>query len=183
MADNIAITAAGTTISTKDRGAIGHEQVVLQGLLQTRTQITPTITTTPYTSGDAVGGIMQIANAARYAGGSGLLESVLLLDRSQAQRAAIDLFFFDRSVTVAGENNPITMSDADMVFFLGMVSIVAGSYNAVFPGTPLNSVAEVRGVNMPYILNGTDLFCQAVVRATPTYAVGDLTFTFTLAQD
>lgn len=150
--------------------------------VQVRIQVTPTIDTAAYATGDCLGGLMEFANAARVSGGSGLIQSITVLDKTQAQRAAIDLLFFDRSVTVAGNNAAVAMSDADMAYCLGILSI--GPYNLAFPGTPLNSFSTLNNVGLPFVLNGTSLYCQAVVRGTPTYTgASDLVFTLTLLQD
>jgi len=148
-----------------------------------RLQVTPTISTTPaYTSGDTVGSQMTFANAARVSGGSGIIQSILVKDNTQAQRAAMDLVFFDRSITVAADNAAFNVSDADMAYCLGVVSI--GPYNTAWPGTPLNSVSTLLNVGLPFVLNGTDLYVVAVVRATPTYtSTSDLTFTLIIQQD
>lgn len=150
--------------------------------VQTRISVTPTITAGAYGSGDCLGGLMTFANAARVSGGSGIVQSICVLDKTQAQRAAMDLLFFDRSVTVAGDNNPVATSDGDMANCLGVVQI--GPYNSAWPGTPLNSFASLFNVGLPFVLNGTDLFVQAVVRATPTYtSTTDLVFILTILQD
>lgn len=151
--------------------------------VQLRIQNTPTISNgAAYTSGDVLGGLQTLSNAARISGGSGIIQSITVLDKTQAQRAAIDLLFFDRSVTVAADNAAVAMSDADMAFCLGIVSI--GPYNAAWPGTPLNSEATLLNVGLPFVLNGTDLFVVAVVRGTPTYtSTSDLIFSYTILQD
>ena len=150
--------------------------------VQVRISVTPTIDTNIYTSGDCIGGLMTFSNAARISGGSGIIQSILVKDNTQAQRAAMDLLFFDRSVTVAGNNSPVAMSDSDMAFCLGVVPI--GPYNTAWPGTPLNSISTLLNVGLPFVLNGTDLFVQAVVRGTPTYAAAsDLTFILGILQD
>lgn len=146
-----------------------------------RISVTPTINTVQYTSGDCIGGLQSIANAVRANTLSGILQSVVVLDRSQSQRAAMDLLLFDRSVTVAGNNSPVAMSDADMANCLGLVSL--GPYNTAWPGTPLNSIASLYNIGIPLVLQSTTLYCQAVVRGVPTYAVGDLTFSYTILQD
>jgi hypothetical protein len=148
-----------------------------------RTAITPTISTTPaYTAGDVLGTLQTISNAARTSGGTGQVLSICVLDKTQAQRASMDLLFFDRTVTVAADNAAVAMSDADMAFCLGVIPIY--SYNTAWPGTPLNSISTNVAVNMPFVLNGTDLFVVPVVRTTPTYvATNDLVFTYTLLQD
>jgi hypothetical protein len=150
--------------------------------VQMRISVTPTIDTAIYASGDCIGGLMTFANAARISGGSGIIQSILVLDKTQAQRAAMDLLFFDRSVTVAGNNAAVAMSDADMAYCLGVVPI--GPYNTAWPGTPLNSLSTLINVGLPFVLNGTDLYVQAVVRATPTYVAStDLVFTLGILQD
>jgi hypothetical protein len=147
-----------------------------------RIAVTPTIDTAAYASGDCIGGLMDFANAVRVAGGSGIIQSILVLDKTQAQRAAMDLLFFDRSVTVAGNNVAVAMSDADMANCLGVVAI--GPYNTAWPGTPLNSFSTLINVGLPIVCNGTSLYCQAVVRATPTYtSASDLVFIITILQD
>lgn len=150
---------------------------------QVRISVTPTISTSPaYTSGDCVGGLQTVANAVRISAGSGILQSVIVVDNTQAQRAAMDLVFFDRSVTTQGDNNAFAVSDADMAFCLGVVSI--GAYNTAWAGTPLNSVASLFNIGLPFVLTGTSLFVQAVVRGTPTYvATTDLIFNYGILQD
>lgn len=204
MPDNVAITAgSGTSIATDDISGVHYQRVkpvhgadgVATDTSATdplpirpmprvvRLQVTPTISSgAAYASGDVVGGQMTFTNAARVSGGSGVIQSITVLDRSQAQRASIDLVFFDRSVTIAADNAAFATSDADMANCLGVVSI--GPYNTAWPGTPLNSVSTLVNVGLPFVLNGTDLFCAAVVRATPTYtSTGDLTFSLVILQD
>lgn len=55
-----------------------------------------TMTTTPYTAGDVVGGEQTLANAVRFANGSGVLWSVSL-DDLEAQGPALALHFFHRN--------------------------------------------------------------------------------------
>lgn len=148
-----------------------------------RISVTPTIDTGVYASGDCIGGLQTISNAARASGGTGTILSVCVLDKTQAQRAPMDLLFFDQSVTVAGNNVAIAMSDADMANCLGVISI--GAYNSAWPGTPLNSFSTLANVGLPFVLTGSaNLYCQAVVRSTPTYTgTTDLVFIYTILQD
>ena len=149
---------------------------------QVRLQVTPTIDSLVYASGDSLCGLMTISNAVRISGGSGIIQSITVLDNTQAQRAAMDILFFDRSVTVAAANAALAMSDADMAFCLGVVSI--GPYNTAFAGTPLNSISTLANIGLPIVLNGTDLFAAVCVRGTPTYGGTNLlTFSFTILQD
>jgi hypothetical protein len=147
-----------------------------------RISVTPTISTSAYASGDCIGGLMNFSAAVRKSGGSGIIQSILVIDKTQAQRAAMDLLFFDRSVTWAGDNAAVAMSDADMANCLGVIPI--GPYNTAWPGTPLNSISTLINVGLPIVLNGADLYVGAVVRATPTYgSTSDLIFIITILQD
>lgn len=157
--------------------------------------VTPTVSTTPaYTSGDCLGGLMTLSNAARFTGGGGTIQSVRVLDKTQAQRAAMDLFFFQTSVSPAGDNAPAAFSDADMANCVGVISILTTDYNTAFAGVPLNSVAfkpDTKTNTLPqamaipyYCSAGTSLYCQAIVRGTPTYtSTSDLVFQFCLVLD
>jgi len=174
-------TGTDGNISTLNVDAQGR-QWVRPAPVQVRISVTPTISTTAYTSGDVVGGLQTISNAARISGGSGIIQSIIVVDKTQAQRAAMDILFFDRSVTVAADNAAVATSDGDMANILGVVSI--GPYNTAWPGTPLNSVSTLLNVGLPFVLNGTDLYAVAVVRGTPTYtSTSDLIFIYTILQD
>lgn len=156
---------------------------------------TPTISNgVAYATGDCLGGLQTLANAARSNGQGGVINSVRVLDKTQAQRAAIDLFFFSASVSSAGDNNPVAFSDADMANFVAVISILTTDYNTAFPGVPLNSVAFKpdtktntlpQAMAIPYFCSaGTSLYCQAVVRGTPTYtSTSDLVFQYAITMD
>lgn len=152
--------------------------------VQKRIQATPTISTSPaYTSGDVLGGLQTLTDAANISGGSGVIQSMTVLDKTQAQRAAMDILFFDQTVTVAADNAAVAMSDADMANCIGTISI--GPYNTAWPGTPLNSISTLINVGLPFICNGTaNLYAVAVVRGTPTYvSTTDLIFSYSILQD
>lgn len=149
--------------------------------VQVRLQVTPTLDTNAYATGDSLCGQITFSNAARISGGSGIIQSILVLDKTSAQRAAMDILFFDRSVSVAAANAALAMSDGDMAYCLGIVPI--GPYNTAWAGTPANSFSTLINVGLPFVLSGTDLFAAVCVRATPTYAASDLVFTLGILQD
>lgn len=182
MADNVAINAGiGTTIATDERNS-AHEQLVVAGGHLRRVQVTPTINTSAYTAGDELGTLLTLTGAARFSGGGGYVRSIVVLDKTQAQRAAIDVLFFTQSVTVAGNNNPFAPSDTTMLDFLGLVAVATGDYNTAWAGTPTNSAAT-KFVEFPYVCAATDLFALLVVRGTPTYtSASDIVVTFELEQ-
>lgn len=156
--------------------------------------VTPTIDTNVFASGDCLGGLNTISNAARVSGGGGVITSIKLLDKTQAQRAAMTLLFFNQSVPSAGNNSPAAFSDGDMANLVAMVEILTGDYNTAWPGTPLNSEAYLPNsstrtfplhMEIPYYCSGgTSLYMQAVVRGTPTYtSSSDLVFQISAVLD
>lgn len=223
MADNVAITAgAGTSVATDDIGGVQFQRVKLalgpdgthtadlagrvvtgsDGALYVdprrktvRLQVTPTITAGAYTSGDSVGGQQTIANAVRAGALSGRIISVSILDKSQAARNAMDLVFFDRSVTVPADNAVFTVTDADMINCLGIIQITASSYNTAWAGTPANSIASLPNTLVsstynpstfpfPIVCNSTDLYMAIVIRGTAAYSsTSDLVISLTIEQD
>ncbi len=182
MSDNVTINqGVGTTVATDERNS-AHEQLIVAGKHMLRSQQTPTINTSAYTAGDELGTLQTITGAARYTGGGGIIRAITVLDKTQAQRSAIDLLFFAASITVAGNNNPFAPSDTDMLQFLGLVAIATGDYNTAWAGTPTNSVAT-KLVEFPYVVSATSLFALAVVRGTPTYtSATDIVISYTIEQ-
>lgn len=199
MADNVAITAgAGTNISTDDVGGAHIQQVKLVSgaansaavvatdargyyvdprTLVIRTQVTPTVSTSPaYTAKDAVGGLLTFANSVRASGGTCRLDNVQVVDKSQ-QRPDLELVLFDRTFTAPTDNSVFAPTDAELLTCVGVVYI--GGWSDL----STNSVADV-----PYgreiVLNGTDLFGALVTRSTPTFvATTDIVVTLTIVQD
>jgi hypothetical protein len=208
MADDVTLPGVGTTVATDDIGGNRQAQIIKvaagqngsalpvdatdmgsgHGALwvdpryrQKKIQVTPVITTVAYTAGDAFGPVQQLVGAARAAGGSGYINSVTVLDRSAAQRPILDLVFFDVAPAQAVVDNAVyTPTDADMLNCIGVVA--APAYNTPWIGTP-NSVATLLSVGIPFVSVSGDLWVQAVVRTTPTMAVGDVTLSYTIAQD
>jgi hypothetical protein len=209
MADNVTLPGTGSVVAADDVSGVLYQRVKLaaggEGAVTadldgralaagaalyvdarpvvSRIQVTPTVSAaSAYTSGDCLGGLMTITDAARASGGSGVLQAVTVLDKDN-ERAAIDLLFFNQSVTSAGDNAAVAFSDTDMANCIGVMSMPI--YNAAWPGSPANAISSLLGVALPYICVGTaNLYCQAVVRSTPTYtATDDLIFSFTVAKD
>lgn len=131
-----------------------------------------------YAAKDAIGGLLTFANAARAAGGSCRIDSVQIEDKGQ-QLAALDVVFFDRSITAPTNNAVFAPTDAEVANVVGFVSVAAGDY-ADFS---TNAVADVP-FGREVVLNGADLYAVLVARGTPTYtSVADLVVTVTVTQD
>jgi hypothetical protein len=139
---------------------------------------TPTVTAGAYSAGDAVGGLLTFANAARVAGKGGVIKDILIQDNA-GQDAQLELWLFSETFTAMADNAPWAPSTADLLKKVAVISTADGAWFAA--GTP--SVARVE-CSQVYHCVGEDLFGQLVTRGTPTFAAtDDITVVLGLLQD
>ncbi len=135
--------------------------------------VTPTITAGAYHAKDAVGGEMTFANAVRVAGGSGIINSVVIADNDD-EKAGLELWLFSATVTEAADNAAMDFTDAEMLTCVGVIPISTSDYYSLAD----NGAAVKSAVGLQFKCASTSLFGQLKCTATPTYtAVGDLTVT------
>ena len=138
----------------------------------------PTITAGAYSAKDAVGGLLTFANAARAAGGTGIIHSLTLADKADA-KAVLELWLFDRTFAAVADNAAFDPTDAELLTCVGVIPIAAADYFSAAD----NGAACVRNINLQYMLksDGTALFGQLKCIATPTYAsTSDLSVTLAI---
>lgn len=143
--------------------------------------LTPTITAGAYSAGDAVGGLLTFANAARVAGGGGVIKGVLIIDDA-GQDAELELWLFNQTFTAMADNAAWAPSEADLENWIGTISTEESTNGWLAAGTPSTIDIEV---SRRYDLTGTSIFGQLVNPSdTPTYvATDDLTVKICLLQD
>lgn len=139
---------------------------------------TPTVSTTPaYTAGDAVGGVLQFANAARSSGGAGEITNLTVTNKAGTTVTILpaQLHFFDRTFTHPGDNVAWNPSDADMLNYLGSIWLPTTHDNRGTSGVWTNNIpagpfgqGQYQSLRFPFVLSGTDLFAALVTGATPT---------------
>jgi hypothetical protein len=151
--------------------------------------VTPTISTSAYTSGDQIGGIMTLSNVIRQDSqmnyGNAELVAVTILDADK-QSAAMDIWLFNQSPTVTSTDNAaFAMTAANQAAqCIGFVSVGA-SYSAA----AAVSTASTANLNLPVQVAGTvasptNLYAIAIVRAAPTYTTTtSLQFQFSFFVD
>lgn len=125
----------------------------------------PTVSTTPYASGDVIGTKMTFSGMAREVGGSGLVQMVSVFSKT-AQTFACELWLFhtDPAASTFTDNAPFSLNVADFDKVAAVVPITTW-YAA---GTP--SFAEAAQLAMPYKLASAQVDMQGILvaRATPT---------------
>jgi hypothetical protein len=140
----------------------------------------PTITASVYSAGNSVGGKQTLSNAVRTAG-TGILESLTLLDRAN-QKAAMTVYIFDADPTNAtlADHGAFVFSTDDLKV-IAQISIAAGDYVT----TNSKAIAVESGLSIALkTASGTTLYAVAVTSGTPTYAsTSDLQFVYGILQD
>ena len=155
-------------------GALGGNSVILE--------FSPTLSVAgAYISGDYIGesGVcMSIDLAGRINGGTGIIESAVLIDAAK-QSAAIELWLFTASVTPPNDNAPWDVSDLEATYCIGVITF--DTYYA----SVSNSVSSVGNVGLVFKapVASQYLFGVLVSRGTPTFAAGNLTIKLGLLQD
>lgn len=80
--------------------------------------VTLTLDTAIYAAGDVLSSTASIANAMRVNGGTGILQSITLIDQDD-QKAQLKLFVFDTNVSLGTVNAAPNISDANALTLLG----------------------------------------------------------------
>ena len=148
-------------------------------------EVTPTLDTNAYASGDRVGSIHTITGAGPAGFHGAVLESITVIDKD-AQGAALKVHFFDALPTVASADNAaIDLTDAQAAKFIATVSIATGDYLAT-ASNKLAFTQPTRAIPMcPSAANGVKETLYAVVTTTgsPTYTASGLVFRYTFRWD
>lgn len=138
-----------------------------------------TIATTAYTTGDTLGTIFTLPNAARATGGYGVITGVAVISAADIT-GAIDVIFHRATATLAADNAAYAISDADALNVIDVVQL----------GTSIdignNRIARATGLAIPYETGaGTSLFASLATRSGHTFfaAVTDLQLVVHVERD
>jgi hypothetical protein len=177
MADvtNPAKTSLGATVPliiTDVDGTNYANAVTVVGFADTVLDLTLTTDDSSHSANDVLAATQALAGAARVAGGTGVIQTIVVQDLSD-QGVAMDLVFLDANVGIGTENAAVSVADSDAVAILGTVNIATTDYCDL-----INSqVATVRNVGLEFkcAAASTSLYVAAITRGgTPTYAATGL---------
>ena len=172
----IAVDANG---NIKTAAAAGESHVGQVGSPVVNVQVTPTLDTLIYASGDVLFATTAMTGALRVSGGKAVLQSVSITDKDD-QKPAMNLVFFRSNVALGTINAAPNISDADSLQVVGIVPIVAGDYYDLGGA----SVATVRNIGLVVdATTGTTLYVAAFLSAgTPTHTAAGIQLNFGLLQ-
>lgn len=130
---------------------------------------TPTVTTgSAYASGNVVGGLLTFGPLVRRESGGGILNTVILRDKS-GQAGTYDLFLFDQNPTNSTftDKSAVAINTADLSKVIGVLTIAAVKLGAA----STMGVSTLNSANLSFKLtSGSTIWGVLVVRGTPTYA-------------
>jgi len=143
-------------------------------------ELTLSLDTSIYATGDVLFDTQEITAALRLAGVTGIIHSICLVDED-AQAQAIDLIFLRTNVSIGTENSPVTITDANSREILGVVQITTSDYVDM-----VNSQFAMKS-NLGIGVKGDaldDIFVAGVLRSgTPTYTASGITLKVFVLQD
>lgn len=146
--------------------------------------VNPTVSTSAYASGDAVGGLLTLAGAARHPNGSGVVHSIAVCSDT-ALTVDLDIAIFDQnpSGSTTTDNGAASIVAADAPKCVGVVSLV-NSDSKVDLGA--SDIVTKTALNLPFNIpvDSRDLYAVVIIRGVHTPAATDaLTFRFGILQD
>jgi hypothetical protein len=157
---------AGTNVIGRVRG---NSEVI---------DVTLSLDTAAYASGDVLAATQEVASAVAANGGKAVLHSVTVLDKDD-QGQALDLVFLRTNVSLGTENAAVSITDADAEEILGVVQVTAGD----FLDFGANRVATMPSVGLVLEAgaSSTSLYLAAVSKGTGTYSASGIVVKLGLA--
>lgn len=144
--------------------------------------VTLSLNTAQYASGDVLAEAQEVADAMRIAAGTGVLYSVQVIDQDD-QGGALDLVFFSSSASLGTENSAVSISDADAAKILGVISVGASDYVDLVG----SQVASLKGSECGFVLEAgaasTSLWVGAISRDTKTYTAAGIVLRLGVLRD
>ncbi len=143
--------------------------------------VTQVTSATTYSAGDSVGGKVTLTNAVRISGGTGILNSIMVIDKDN-QSAPLDILIFDSDPSAATITNAATF-----VFSTSISKLIAKIPIATTDYTTFDtiSVAQIGGIGRIIKANGSaNLYAAVVTTGTPTYTTtSSIIVNYGLLQD
>ncbi len=134
--------------------------------------VTLSLDTGIYASGDVLADTQVLTSLFRVSDGTGVLQSIQIIDQDD-QKSAFDIYYLSANNTMGTENSAPSISDANAVAVVGPFSVAVADYKDL-GGV---SVAKIANIGQPIIaVTGTSNGYIAVVNGTgtPTYTASGI---------
>lgn len=137
--------------------------------------VTPTLDTSIYASGDTLFDSTVITNAVPIGGAAIRLTSIVLIDKDD-QGAALDLYILDSNLPFGTLNAAPSISDANADNMLAHIAVAAGDWKDL-GGARVAVIENIQTIVKPSA-DGRDLYVAATTGGTPTHTASGLVLRF-----
>lgn len=144
-------------------------------------EVVLSLDTAAYASGDVLADTQIIQNAMRVNGGTGILQSMTIVDES-AQGVALTVLIFRENVSLGVENAAASIIDANARSFLASVPVATTDYVDLVA----SKVANLKNIGavVQSLPNSKDLYVAVLnSTGTPTYSASGMRLVFGFLQD
>lgn len=135
-------------------------------------EVTPTLTTGAYTSGDLLFDSTEIANAVRVNGGTAIVQSIIIIDKDD-QKMDMTLVFANAETDFGTINSTPDPTDAETATIVGQVAVTA-----TYVDWGDSAVAQVPTSDLGFLVKAdagtTSLYLAAMTNDAPTHAANGL---------
>ena len=133
--------------------------------------VTLVLDTSAYATGDLLSDVVEIPNAVREANGTGIIQSVTLLDKDD-KGTALDLYFTNLSTSWGTFNVALAAADTTTDDIFGVVEVAAADYTDLI----ISQIAHFGNLGIGVKGDSTgSLYVAAAARATQTYTASGIT--------
>lgn len=144
--------------------------------------VTLSLDTSAYANGDVLAATQVVDGALRITNGTGVLESIAVLDEDDQTAYAFDVYILSANVALGTENAAISITDANARNILGVVSFAAADAKDL-----INSKLYYKsnlGIPLVAITDTDDIaVAVAVLTGTPTHSASGVTMRLGIRQD
>lgn len=142
--------------------------------------VTLSLDTNIYASGDVLADTQEIADALRVNGGTGIIQSLVVLDKDDLG-LALDIVFLQKNVSIGTENSAVSISDTNAEEILGIVEILSGDYVDLVG----SQIVTKQGLSIlaKSLVDSKSLYVAAISRATGTYTAAGIVLKIGILRD
>lgn len=143
-------------------------------------EVTLTLNSSIYASGDVLADTQEIANAVRVLGGSGFLDDLVILDKDD-QAGDLDVLILRSNTSIGTENSPVSISDANAEEIIAAFPIVSSDYIDLV-NSQLANLGNI-GRRVVADSGSTSLYIAAISRSAKTYTSWGIVAKIGITQD
>ena len=143
-------------------------------------EVTLSLDTNAYASGDVLADTQAMTACMRVDAGTAVVHSITLLDEDD-QAQALDLLFLRTNVSIGTENSAVSVTDANAREIMGVVEVAAADYVDLV-GSQIVTKTNV-GIVVDAAAGADDLYVAAISRGTGTYTASGIRLMVGLLRD